>query len=133
MGRMERGAAAVEMAVMMIFLLPVLIGLIDVGRLIYSHIAVQEAAQEGALLASFDEAITVAAIEDRVIASTSFPDLSVDTTILVSCATESRDKAPGAVVTVDVSHVHDMLLPFTGTATIAKTAATDRFFGSCPS
>lgn len=120
------------MAIAMLFLIPLLIGIIDVGRLIYSHIALQEAAQEGALLASFEENVSVGDITNRVITSTSFPTIQPGE-IAVSCGPDASPRpVPGRVVGVTVTHEQDLLLPFTGTAIIAKTVSTDRFFDSCP-
>ena len=127
----DRGAAVVEMAITMLFLIPLLVGLIDVGRLVYSHIAVQEAAQEGAMLASFTESVTQNEIRSRVIDSTSFPPI-LDSEIAITCHPDPRAEINGSVVTVTVTHDFDLLLPFSSSATIAKTAATDRFFASCP-
>lgn len=130
----ERGAAAVEMAFITVFILvPLLIGLIDVGRLIYSHIALQEAAQEGALLGAFDNSgssLNAAQIKDRVKDSTSFPDIQISE-IEVFCETVAR-VVDAAQVAVRIEHTHDLLFPGSGTAMISKMAISDRFVASCP-
>jgi len=51
-GRRERGAAAVEMALILPVLLLVLGGIVDLGRAMYGQIIVSNAAREGARMAS---------------------------------------------------------------------------------
>ena len=51
-GRRERGAAAVEMAIVLPLLLFIIAGMIDLGRLFYVQTMVTNAAREGARMAS---------------------------------------------------------------------------------
>jgi hypothetical protein len=53
-GSGERGAAAVEMAVILPFLLILLVGITDIGWLIWKRIELQEAVQEGAIYFSYN-------------------------------------------------------------------------------
>ncbi|HLT97030.1 MAG TPA: TadE/TadG family type IV pilus assembly protein, partial [Acidimicrobiia bacterium] len=50
--RPERGAAAVEMAFVAMFLILLVTGVADLGRAIFTYIGVQEAAEEGTMYAS---------------------------------------------------------------------------------
>ncbi len=130
----ERGAAVVELAFVTAFLLiPLLIGLIDVGRMIYTRIALQEAAQEGVLYASFPEGsvpITAADITARVIESVSYPPLD-SSGVSVYCELVPR-LVDAAEVAVQVDYQIDSFFPFTGPVTISRTAVSDRFLDSCP-
>src|SRR5690606_41317277 len=73
----ERGAAVVETAFITIFLLILVTGIIDVGRAIFTNISIQEAAQEAAVYAAFDESVTVADIAHRAVDSTRSPALTL--------------------------------------------------------
>jgi Na+-transporting methylmalonyl-CoA/oxaloacetate decarboxylase gamma subunit len=81
--RDDRGASVVEMAFVAIFLFILVAGMIDLGRAYLTRIAIYDAAQEGAMFASYrpsDEE----AIKERVVSTTSNPDLS-DAEIEVTC------------------------------------------------
>lgn len=54
-GRRQRGAAAVEMAIMMPLLLLVLAGIVDFGRFFFTEIQLANAAREGARAAVVSE------------------------------------------------------------------------------
>lgn len=69
----ERGASAVEMALLMPILLLMVLGLVDFGRAVLAHMAIEEAAQEGAMFASYhgtDAADTSTDIVTAVVEST---------------------------------------------------------------
>ncbi len=65
--RRERGAAAVEMAIVLPLLLLILGGTIDLGRLVYAEIIVANAAREGVRLAALG--YPDAAVSTRVAAA----------------------------------------------------------------
>jgi Flp pilus assembly protein TadG len=44
----KRGQAIIEIGIILLFLIPLVLGALDLGRVIYSHIAVTNAAREGA-------------------------------------------------------------------------------------
>lgn len=52
--RRESGAVAVEFALLIPVLALLALGIIDVGRLVFTYISVQDAAQEGALYAAYN-------------------------------------------------------------------------------
>ena len=132
----DRGAAAVEMAFLTVFLLILVTGIIDLGRGIYSNISIQEAAQEGAFFGAFQDDATVAQIKQKAVDSTDSPVLTVGE-VTVNCVTVSKSKKNGTRVEVTVTHQLDLVTPFVGqwlggVLTLTKTAEADRFFSSCP-
>jgi Flp pilus assembly protein TadG len=111
--RDDLGAVAVETVFAMVFILvPLLIGVTDLGRALYSSIVVEEVAQEGAMFQAFEGASN-AAVVDRVRSATSFPDLSA-ATVTSSCTTVVRAGVSGSRVTVTVNYqlVNFFLPPF---------------------
>lgn len=64
--RRERGAAAVEFAIILPLLILVVAGIIDMGRLFYAEIIAANAAREGARMSAigFDEAEVRSEIQD---------------------------------------------------------------------
>lgn len=137
----EKGAATVEFAMFAMFLILLVAGIVDLGRGLYTAIALDEAVQEGAMFAAFTEdlagtPVTGADIEARVIASTSSPQLTTDD-VTVSCVSQTRSKQSASRVTVQVSHTVDLITPFIsdwfgGSLTLQRTAVVDRFFEVCP-
>ena len=100
--RRERGTSVVEMAIVTPFLLLVVLGLVDLGRALYTNINIQEAAQEGAIWASFepfDPAQTVARVTDAI----DNPSLN-GSNIGIACPN------PGEV-TVTVTYDYPMITP----------------------
>lgn len=132
----EKGAAAVEMAFLTIFLVVLVTGIIDIGRAIYTDISVQEAAQEGAHYASFEEAATVAEIVDRTVNSTG--SITIDPAdVATTCTAVTRGKRNATRVTVTVDYTLGLITPvisdwFGGSLTLHKTAEVERFYESCP-
>ena len=134
--RGERGAAAVEMAMVTMFLLVLLLGIVDVGRAIAANISIRDAVQEGAFYGAYTETVTVSDIEARVRGSISEPDLT-SATIAVYCDLDPRDLLDGSRVRVDLSYDVDMITPIMGPAlggkiTLNPSAEADRFFDTCP-
>ncbi len=126
----------VEMAFLTIFLIVLVTGIIDIGRAIYTDISVQEAAQEGAHYASFEEAATVAEIVDRTVNSTG--SITVDPVdVNITCTAVTRGKRNATRVEVSVDYTLGLITPvisdwFGGTLTLHKTAEVERFYESCP-
>jgi Flp pilus assembly protein TadG len=52
--REESGQSMVELAVSLVFLLTLIAGVVDLGRAFFTHIALRDAAQEGALYGSIN-------------------------------------------------------------------------------
>ena len=121
---------------MALFLVILVMGIIDIGRAIFTDISIQEAAQEGAFYGAFEPGVTVAQIEQRAVDSTSSPALTT-ADVAVSCVEETRPKKSGSRVTVTVTHELQLLTPiigpwFGGAMDLEKTAEAERFFEDCP-
>jgi hypothetical protein len=132
----EKGAAAVEMAVVSMFLLVLLLGIVDLGRAITTNISLRDAVQEGAMYAAFTKDVTTAEIDARIRAAVSEPDLST-AAIVVYCEPDPRDLQDGTRVRVDMTYDLDLITPIVGpllggTMTLDPSAEADRFFDACP-
>jgi Flp pilus assembly protein TadG len=113
----DQGVAAVEMAIVLPLLVFLAFGIIDVGRVLFTHIAVQEATQEGALYGSFSPNDPTA-VRQRVIESLESPVLDPGD-IAVTCPSVDR-------IAVAVTHDVQLLTPiasdwFGGSFTLTKT------------
>jgi len=129
-GRLERGGSTVETAVIMaLFLVPLLLGLVDVSRLIFTRIAIQEAAQQGALYYAFEEEVDPVAVGLHTVAATSTPGLSLQD---VTTACEPARAGDESIVTVTVSHDVDLVFPVAGGMITVSADATSRRFQRCP-
>jgi Flp pilus assembly protein TadG len=134
----DRGAAAVEMAFVTMFLLVLLLGIVDVGRAIVANISVRDAVQDGASYFAYTENATAADVEARVRSAGSSPDLSTAaTTVAVYCGPDPRDLLDGSRIRIDVTHDVDMITPIVGPflggeITLSPSSEADRFFDFCP-
>lgn len=106
----ERGASTVEMALVTVFLFILVAGVIDLGRAYNTQIAVYDAAQEGAMFASY-RPNDVDEIRERVISTTNNPDLN-DATIEVTCPEGSP--TGGGSIAVRVTYRLDLVTPIFG-------------------
>lgn len=132
----ERGAAAVEMAILTIFLAFLSMGIVDLGRVIFTGLAVEDAAQTGASFASFTPTATVVDVQARVINSVDSPTID-PAQVTVTCSTDPRPKKEGAHIRVTVTNEIDLITPlispmFGGSITISKDAYADRYFQCSP-
>jgi Flp pilus assembly pilin Flp len=107
--RDERGAAVVEMAVILPFLLVLVIGVTDVGWLIWKRIELQEALQEGAIYYSFNPTLAgQGEAVKRTREATNIPIKQDDfSSYLPLC------QSPNAK-TFKIGVKHKLALPFTG-------------------
>jgi hypothetical protein len=108
--RRERGASAVEMAFLTILLFILAAGTVDLGRALFTYVAVQDAAQEGTLYGSYrpEEA---GPIQARVVGSTDFPAIA-PADVEVSCPEGSP--TGGDAIAVRVTHEVDLITPIVG-------------------
>lgn len=137
----ERGAATVELALFAMFLVMIVSGIVDLGRGLYTAIALNDAVQEGAMYAAFTEEVAGSPVSTtdivaRVTSSTDSPVLEAGD-VAVTCVEKPRDRQPSSRVTVEVSHTVDLITPFIsdwfgGEHTLVRRATSERFFGSCP-
>lgn len=135
--RRQRGAAAVETAVLGAFLIVLLLGIVDVGRAIFTRMALEDAAEEGAAYASLAEGISTADIAARVRASVDRPDLSA-ATVTVTCLEDTKgNRRITRFVTVEVVFDQDLITPgawiFTGPLRLRASATSERFVDDHPS
>lgn len=124
------GQALAEFALVLPLLLLLLMGLIDLGRITFTYIALEDAAQEGAIYAAH-EPTDESAIIDRVKTSSNHGEV-VGATVTVTCTTSP---APGTV-TVTASHDIAILTPigseiFGGTFHLSATFIGTNFKGAC--
>src|SRR5690349_21208488 len=127
MSKRDRGAAAVEMALVLPMLLILVFGIIDYGRMLNAQIRLTEAAREGARAATIEN--TSAA------ASTRIASVLGTMPVTVTVSNQPRPCAGAAVgtdVTVRVDHRFSFITPFavlaglfpggSGSGTVAMTA-----------
>jgi Flp pilus assembly protein TadG len=104
-GRDDRGAAAVEFALVLPVLLLVIFGIIDFGRLLYAKITLSEAAHAGARAAAL---VGESAAQDEVAKSVTGLDTSAGpvTATVSACAND-----PTADATVTVHYTFKLVTP----------------------
>ncbi len=139
----EKGQSFTEVAISMVFILILLAGIVDLGRMFFIFVALRDAAQEGAAYGSFCPA-DITGIQARVRSASSNPVNLYDTTnisIIISPDCSNAANAAlcktGAGLTVTVlSPTFQMTMPFIGGATIPLSAkVTDTILTtaySCP-
>lgn len=119
----ERGVSALEVALMLPVLLLITMGIVDLGRIMYFQLGVQEAAQEGMVYASI-EPDDPAGIVARTMDAMSVPEL-VPGSVVVTCPASTQ-------VVVTVTHQIDLITPIIsqmvgGTFTSMSQATTQVF------
>lgn len=119
----ERGVSALEVALLLPFLLLITMGIVDLGRIMYFQLGVQEAAQEGIVYASI-EPDDPTGIVARTMEAMSVPELQAGS-VVVTCPSSTR-------VEVAVSHQVDLITPVIsqlvgGTFTATSEATTQVF------
>ena len=130
--RDDRGAAVVEMAFIAPFLVLLALGIIDLSRALYTDITINEAAQEGAIYASF-EARNLGEVQQAVINSVDSPDLNTaDTVITYTCP---RPLGEDDEFTIRVTHDLTLITPFAvfwgGSIQLESEIDGQIFYGEC--
>lgn len=98
--RAERGQALTEFILVLPVLLMLIMGAVDVGRLLFASVAIEEATQEGALFAAYNPT-SVAPIQTRVQTSSNATEVQT-ATVSVAC---DNTPAPGVIeVTTEVDY-----------------------------
>lgn len=137
----ERGAATVELALFAMFLVMIVSGIVDLGRGLYTAIALNDVVQEGAMYAAFTEDVSGSpvSVDDIAVRVSSATDSLVleagDVTI--TCVEQPRARQASSRVTVEVTHKLALITPFIsdwlgGTHTLVRSATAERFFDACP-
>ena len=120
----ERGAAAVEMSFVLPLLLLLVLGITDFSRALLTNITVVEAAQEGALFASY---FPSGDVQQRVVDSVD------DIAIATGDVTSAVDLA-ACTATVTVDHDYPMITPvgkiFLGDTVTLSHAVTSTIFAA---
>ena len=113
----SRGQAMVEYAIALVVLIPVLVGIVDLGRGIFDYAQLVNAANEGARYATIDP--VVANIKARTRDRAGTLELNADTDITVTCysGTTATTKDCGSVamydrIAVGVSTIFTPITPF---------------------
>jgi Flp pilus assembly pilin Flp len=132
----ERGAAMVEMAAVTVFLILLVLGIVDLGRVIFTNISLRDAVQEGASYAAYTEEATASDIEATIVNAVSSPDLSI-ATISLYCSPDPRDLQDGSRVRIQMTYDIDLITPIVGamlggSMSLSPDAEVDRFFADCP-
>lgn len=127
----ESGQSLVELALTIPLLLLLLIGVVDVGRIIFTYIALGDAAQEGAIY-SAHEATSTSAIINRVRSSSNHAEVT-GSSVSVVC---SVSPAPGTVA-VTAGYDLQLLTPIAGqilggTVHLSATFTGTNFKEQCP-
>lgn len=122
-GRRDRGAAAVEMALVMPLLVLFAFGIIDMGRLFNAEIQLSQAAREGARIAAlglptYDEADAEKRARDAAPA-TGFGGSGTVVATATMCAVSP---AIGSNGTVTVTYPFTFFLPFLADMQLTQTA-----------
>ena len=110
----ERGQSFVELALTLTFLLVLLAGILDIGRVLFVFIEMNDAAEEGTIYGALNPTDTIG-IESRVRDYAEAPvDLSDSTAVQVAINTIGGTCA-GHAIEVTVSYDFTLATPFLGT------------------
>ena len=122
--RSQRGQSMTEFALSLVFLLTLLAGVVDLGRMFFAYIIIRDAAQEGAVFGSIapkDDLPTFKnEVEDRVKAAFTDPSDSSNVPIDITKLNVQTDiigstcASPGNGVQVKVEYSVPITMPFLG-------------------
>lgn len=135
--RGESGQSLVESAMVIPLILLMFMGTVDVGRLLFAYIALEEAVQEGATYGSYAPG-DPHQIGDRVTSSSNHSEVTTATVpdpVCVPEDTSTTPPTPGTVTVVATSNV-PLLTPvgsvlFGGTFQLQATVIATNLEGSC--
>jgi Flp pilus assembly protein TadG len=119
--RSRRGVAAVELAVLLPFLLFIFVAAVDFGRVFYYEVAVTNCALSGALYGSTDATHAADTQGIQAAAKAEAPELS---SILSVSSTTGTDSAGNPFVAVKVTYLFQTITNFPGipsSATVSRT------------
>lgn len=104
-GRDERGAAAVEFAIILPVLLALIVGIVEFGRAYNAQLSLTHAAREGVRVMAISNNLTAARTAAKNAAVSLTPALTDSAVAVGTCA-------PGRQVTVTISYRLDTLTGF---------------------
>lgn len=119
----DKGQSMAEFAVGLVVLMILAAGIADVGRALFTYMAIREAAQEGALYGSTNPTSTIG-IQNRVYNSSNLlHGLSTDLTASTSVQTTiSGDPCTGGAIRVQVNYSNfPLAMPFLGAVIGSQT------------
>ncbi len=121
------GSVAVEFALLLPVFLSLVIGTVEIGRVLYTTHALGYAAREGVRYAMVRGAdnptpATTTNIEDIVKARAT----ALDPAKMVIAVTYAPDNSPGSLVTVQVTYDHEFFMPFYSFESINLTNSSQR-------
>lgn len=108
-GGHDRGATAVEFALLLPLLLLIVFGTIDFGRALNAQITLTQAAREGARLAALGQPPSVVA--DRTVTAATGLSLNAASNVTVGHDCQSGDGAKGYDGTVSVTYSFSFVTP----------------------
>jgi len=127
----QKGQGLVELAISLLILLILLNGIVDLGAMAYSYLALRDTAQEGIVYGSYDPKNS-SGIKSRIRASADFPLLSStiqDSDISIhcclkstvgecasTCTSNSTTTCPGQKFSISVHYNYPLTLPFISAA-----------------
>ncbi|UCH59062.1 MAG: pilus assembly protein [Anaerolineales bacterium] len=110
----EKGQSLVEFSVSLVVLLVMLAGLVDLGRGLFTYMALRDAAQEGALYGSFNPTDT-AGIEARIGNNSNMLRDIVSSGSLLRSVSHDGSPCTGEAITVQVTYQNfPITMPFLG-------------------
>lgn len=107
----DRGAALVETALVLPFIIILILGMVDLGRAIVTHVEIRDAAQEGAIFASFQPDNHNATIQ-RILEVTDDP--VIDPAKITIVCTPGAGPGGEELVKVTVQHDLSLITPIVG-------------------
>lgn len=117
----ENGQSLVEFTFSLIVLLVLLAGLVDLGRALFTYMALRDAAQEGALYGSFSPADT-AGIQDRMFKNSNLLTSLEGSGLIVINITHDGTPCTGEAITVQITHNNfPITMPFMGSILGSQT------------
>ena len=81
----QHGQSIVELAIVTPFLLLLLMGTVDVGRIIFAYIALEDAVQEGTVYRTHNPTANLATVTARVTSSSNHPEVVNSTVTMSAC------------------------------------------------
>lgn len=124
-----------ETAILASLLIVLVLGIVDIGRGIFTRIALEDAVQEGAAYASLTETADVPSIEARVRNSVSAPDLT-PAVIVVTCTEDTTGNRTSRFVEVAINYSQPLITPgasaLVGPLNLSATASVERFVPGQP-
>lgn len=117
----ENGQSLVEFTFSLIVLVILLAGLVDLGRALFTYMALRDAAQEGALYGSFTPADT-AGIQDRMYQNSNLLASLEGTGLIDINITHDGTPCTGEAITIEITHnSFPITMPFLGSLLGSQT------------